>query len=189
MIVKMLYLYKVKGILISVMLVSVLGCNTSKSSSEKAILEPTVSYCPDDGTCSFEVLENKIFSIMADEFGNNYSKLVDGNKTILKFTYTKNKIPDVADGDYSEIIYIEIEHNTSSLKLEDEGLKSVKAGFSRACFCRGQTGTFPVKIGSLSITKLKSSFYEINFDFTITQVPQIIKSINETFKLKKATKI
>ena len=166
-----------------IMLSIVLSCNANKNLAKDSALSNTVSICPDDGECTFEVFKNKNFIIKADEFGNRYSELIDGNKTVLKFKYEKNTMPNVEDDNYSEIIYIEIDDKTPTLKLQDKALESVKAGFSRVCFCRGQMGTFPITVGSLNLIKLADGSYQLAFDFTISEVPQIIKSINETFIL------
>jgi len=160
-----------------------LACNTNKSVAKNTVVNKAVSICPDDGQCAFEVLKNKNFNMKTDEFGNGYSEVIDGNNTVLKFEYKKNTTPDVQDGNYSEIIYIEIDSNLSSIQLEGKALSSVKAGFSRLCYCKGQTGTYPIRTGSLSITKLENNSYDLVFNFTVSEVPQIINAITETFEL------
>ncbi|TXE18375.1 hypothetical protein ES692_06935 [Psychroserpens burtonensis] len=173
-----------KALVLYIMMSLLLACNVNKNISKDSVPSDVVSLCPDDGICKFEVLENKKFSLKTDEFGNGYSELVSGDKTVLKFTYDRTTIPHVKDGNYSEIIYIEIENKISSIKLQDKAIGAVKAGFSRICYCKGQTGTFPIKVGSLNLTKLEDDSYQLIFDFTVTEVPQIIKSINEAFILK-----
>lgn len=172
-----------KTLALFIMMSSILACNANKNAAKDSVLNTAISICPDEGKCTFEVLKNKNFIISADEFGNSYSELIDGNKTVLKFKYEKNTMPNVQDDNYSEIIYIEIDHKTPTLKLQDKALESVKAGFSRICFCRGQMGTFPITVGSLNLIKLADGSYQLAFDFTVSEVPQIIKSINETFIL------
>ena len=48
--------------------------------------------------------------------------------------------------------------------------------FGRYCFCRGQTGLYRVKKGNLQIVSLNDNIH-FNLDFTIDEVPQIIKNI------------
>lgn len=171
-----------KTLVLFIMLSILLACNANKGLANDAVLGNVVSPCPDDGTCNFEVLLNKKFILKTDEFGNSYSELVDGDKSVLKFSYIRHKTLEIEDSDYFEIIYIEIEAKTSLISLQDKDLDLVKAGFSRICFCKGQTGTFPIRIGSLKLTPLTRKSYQLRFDFTIPEVPQIIRSINVTFE-------
>jgi hypothetical protein len=48
--------------------------------------------------------------------------------------------------------------------------------FGRFCFCRGQTGYYKVEEGKLNLKKTNDTI-ALNLDFTITKVPQIIKTI------------
>lgn len=161
----------------------ILACNANKSASKDLVEDKAVSICPDNGKCTFEVLKNKSFNMKTDEFGNSYSEVIDGDKTVLKFEYIKNTRAEIQDDNYSEIIYIEIDNNISTMQLKDTALEAVNAGFSRICYCKGQTGTYPIKTGSLSITKLENNSFYLVFNFTISEVPQIINAISESFEL------
>lgn len=173
-----------KILTISLILTFILACNSNKNVAETSILNKTSQKnCPDDGECSFEVLKNKTFVIKKDEFGNSYSELLDGNTTVLKFEYKRNTPPDLQDANYSEVIYIEIENINEGLNLKDNKLSEANVGFSRLCFCRGQTGTYPVKSGTLNLKKTGNETFNLSLDFKVSEVPQIITSINETFNL------
>ena len=172
-----------KSLIVIIIMVIMIACNANKKITDTENLSESSSICPSEGTCTLEVLKDKFFNIKTDEFGNSYPELIDGNKIVLKFSYNKNTITDVEDDHYSEVVYLEFEEGLSSINLKNKDLSSVKAGFSRVCFCRGQTGTFPINIGHLNLSKLTDSTYQIIFDFTITEVPQVINSFDRTFKL------
>ena len=172
-----------KTLIILVLSSFILACNANKNVTKDNDLVEVNSICPENGTCTFEVLKNKNFNMKVDNFGNPYSELVDGSKTVLKFEYIKKTTPEVQDDNYSEVIYIEIDNEIDTIELNDQALQTVKAGFSRICYCKGQTGTYPIKTGSLSIVKHKNNGYHLKFDFTISEVPQIINSISESFEL------
>lgn len=161
----------------------IMACSSNKNLSQSALASKTLSTCPTDGVCTFEVLKNKTFRVKKDEFGNSYSELLEGNKTVLKFEYKRNTPPDLQDASYSELIYIEIENNIEALSIKDSKLGKSNIGFSRLCFCRGQTGTYPITSGDLAISKISKNTFQLNFNFQVSEVPQIITSINETFKL------
>lgn len=160
-----------------------IGCSANRNIKEEKIIKSSKSLCPEDGVCTFEVLKNKSFKIKKDEFGLSYFNLIDSDKIVLKFQYKRNEIPNTQDGGYVEEIFIEIDENTESIELKDSNLKNVNATFARLCFCRGQTGYYPIKYGNLSIKKLKDNYYILKIDFKIDMVPQVMNTIEKTFSL------
>jgi len=166
-----------------IIILSLIGCNANKQLSANNKLSATTNMCPDDGVCTYKVLKNKNFIIKTDEFGNSYSELTEGKKTVLKFEYSRNVPKNVQDGNYQEIVYIEIDAETKNIELENEALQNVNLGFGRICFCRGQTGYYKITEGELKLTKLKNNEYHVILNFKTSEVPQVITSINETFKL------
>ncbi len=177
-----------KTLIMIVMSSIILACNANKNVSNDKTSNHGTSLCPVDGTCTFEVLRDKNFNMKADKFGNPYSELVDGDNIVLKFEYKRNTSSEgsVQDDYYSEVVYLEIDDNLASVELEGDELSSVNAGFARLCYCKGQTGTYPIKSGKLKIIELESNSYNVIFDFSVSEVPQIINSINESFELKKS---
>ena len=139
--------------------------------------------CPEDGTCTFEVLKQSSLSIEKDGIGATYPKIEKGNKVILKFEYKRNEIKDIQDGSYRELIYVEIDSDINTLTLTNKELHKAKVLFARLCFCRGQTGYYPVKEGELKVSKNTDSTYTLSLDFKINEVPQVIHTIHETFVL------
>jgi hypothetical protein len=174
----MRYLY----LLIICFLIS--SCNTKQKALIVKEADKTTSFCPDDGHCAFEVLQNKSLNLKYDGIGELYPKISKGNNVILKFEYKRNEIPNTVDGNYSEFIYVELNPNNLIIELENSQLKEVKLLFARLCFCRGQTGYYKVKNGKLSISK-ENNNYKFNLDFKIDEVPHDITSINEFFVLAK----
>jgi len=145
----------------------VLTCNSKKemlnNSSEKII----VSNCPEDGVCAFEILKNKTLTLKKDDIGAFYPVISDGKKTLLKFEYTRNTIPNVQDAEYTELVYIEIDNN-KNINLKDLDLKKANAVFARLCFCRGQTGYYPIKSGNLSLQSTSKNKFNLDFSFKVT---------------------
>ncbi|WP_044401076.1 hypothetical protein [Lacinutrix sp. Hel_I_90] len=173
-----------KNVLYFLVSLIVLSCNSQKNIKKDTHLDPTItkSPCPENGVCNFEILKNKTFSIES-KFGNTYPELSDGTKTILKFEYVRNLIPDTQDSGYRELIYVEIDSNIDALELEGKNLVKAKVSFGRLCFCRGQTGYYPVTEGQLSISKNDDKSYSFKLNFKVTEVPQVITSIEESFTL------
>lgn len=172
-----------KSVYLLVLLV-VFSCNSQKNRNKNASLNTAISQskCPKDGICVFEILKNKTFSIKS-KFGNTYPEFSDGTHTILKFEYIRNPIPNTQDSEYRELIYVEIDSNIDALELEGKNLVKAKVSFGRLCFCRGQTGYYPVTEGQLSIYKNNDKSYSFKLHFKVTEVPQVITSIEESFTL------
>lgn len=160
-----------------------ISCNTSKNLNTKNLLVDKTFLCPDDGVCTFTVLKNKNYIIKSDEFGNSYSELLDGEKTVLKFEYKRNEIEGVQDSNYREVIYIQIDSKDLELNLTDVDLKKANVGFERYCFCRGQTGAYSISQGNLLLTNIKENEYSITLNFTTDKVPHVIKTIKGNFTL------
>ncbi|PNQ74847.1 hypothetical protein C1T31_01530 [Hanstruepera neustonica] len=154
-----------------------------KSGQQTNVSEKLESLCPNDGTCSFEVLKNKSIDLKFDGLGQLYPDIIDSNKMVVKFEYKRNEIPNTADSGYREIIYLELEPNKPELDINDSELEITKALFARLCFCRGQTGYYRINKGSLSVKGIKEGLYRLEFSFNIGEVPQIINSVSGNFNI------
>ena len=162
----------------------ILSCASKQNSvtNYKGII--STKKCPDDGICTLEIIPNQSLKIEKDGIGSLYPKISKGDKTLIKFEYKRNEIPNTVDGNYSEIIFLELDSNKLETELENYNLKNAKALFARLCFCRGQTGYYPLSNGKLSIKKLDKKEYHLKFSFKVKEVPQLVTIIDEVFTLK-----
>lgn len=149
----------------------------------EAILVNTLN-CPENGDCIIELLPNKSLEFKKDEFGNLYPVISEGNKTIFKYIYTRKPIPNTQDSNYSEIVFAELDSVIFPKTFTKETLKNAKLHFGRLCYCKGETGYYPIKKGEFNITKSTKKSFKIDFSFKIDEVPQIITVIKETVSLK-----
>lgn len=156
------------------------SCKTKNVSDNSLV---ALYKCPTEGSCSFEVLKDTALLVMEDEFKNSYYQLKSAKgRLVLKFEYSKNEDPQLADDSYSEIIFIEIDDNVNELKLTDELLTEAKVSFSRMCFCRGSTGLYNIRKGRLHIYKHLKGF-QVTLNFEINEVPHVITSFTAYFEL------
>ncbi len=167
---------------IPLLILLVVSCKPSFIVSQQ-ISQKAIS-CPENENCSFELIPNKSIEFAADNFGILYPVISDGEKTLLKYTYKKNPIENTQDSNYTEIIYAELDKEFSELNLTNKDLQKVKLYFGRLCYCKGQTGYYPVKKGEFRITKSGKNTVNFNLNFNLEVVPQIISIINETISLK-----
>ena len=54
----------------------------------------------------------------------------------------------------------------------------------RLCYCKGETGYYPINNGEFNIEKSGRDTVKIDIEFSIKEVPQIISKISETISLK-----
>ena len=143
----------------------------------------TESFCPDNGTCTFEVFNKKSLELNKSRLGKLYPKINDGNNIVCKFTYTKDRDERYQDSQYIEELYFELPFTDKDFTFENKNLSKTKLIFARLCFCRGQTGYYLINEGVISLKKLNNNSCQINITFKSSEVPQVITSIEETFTI------
>ena len=159
------------------------SCNAKQKLFTEDKTENLLSLCPEDGTCTFEVLQNKTLEIKKDNFGALYPEIKGGDNIVLKHEYKRHEIPNTVDGHYSEQILMELNPDNLDLELENLEFKNIKVLFARFCYCKGQTGYYPVKQGKLAISKLSKDKFKLNLNFKVDEMPQVITEIKEEFSL------
>ncbi|MBZ9621160.1 hypothetical protein [Psychroflexus lacisalsi] len=160
------------------------SCQTKKQVAESSPPSYKLAdYCPEDGTCTFEVLTHKSLEMKSDGIGALYPVVKNGDKTVLKFEYKKIQDPKLADDGYKEVIYAKINTKQDNLQLKNEKLNLAKVYFGRLCFCKGESGYYPVKQGKLMIQRQSDSTVTYSLKFEMDRVPQIIKEFYTTEKI------
>ncbi|WP_310991300.1 hypothetical protein [Aequorivita marina] len=157
------------------------GPTTASENTKMEQVENKKSGCPDDGTCSVEVHQNKTLIVKDDGTGSFYPDFEEGNNTIIAYTYHKPGPKGVADADYSETIHFEIPAGVENFKKSDASLSDVNLLYGRHCFCR-DGGYFPVTKGKLVVEKTENGImFDLKFDTGKTT--QVISHIRETAKM------
>lgn len=154
------------------------SCAIKNKSAEFALKKSVIlSDCPKDATCEIIVNNNKAMVVKTDEFGKIYYELIDNkDKNVLVYSYYKTVPKGMQDGHYKEDVVIEINKNIQDGAFSDFSDKGMKVLFGRFCYCKGYTGNYKIDNGMLKITT-KNKQYHFDFNFTVKEVPQIIKNI------------
>ncbi|MBJ2174952.1 hypothetical protein JBL43_11935 [Aureibaculum sp. A20] len=140
--------------------------------------------CATNTNCSIEITPNSNLLIEQDELQNTYIKLAPGNNTIVKYEFKRKELPNVADGNYSELIYFEIDENNKQLFLTNGALQNVKMIYGRFCYCKdGTSGYFKVTQGRLKLIKNNKEL-RIDLNFKVGKIPQLLTEIKETITFK-----
>ncbi len=168
-----------------VVTVVLFSCSSTKNSStmnDTTSSQSIQSACPEEGTCSVELLKNKSLNVKADEFGSVYYQLLDSEGTnVIRYTYDKTVPEGLQDGNYREEIIFEINNENQTLTLTGKELQQTKMLFGRFCFCRGQTGNYKVEEGTLSLTQKDDSVH-FELQFANGKVPQLLSIIKVNLK-------
>lgn len=171
--------YYFKKIMLLFLAFGLTFCSSQKSTI-KNNLEVIEKTCPDDGICTVETLRNKRMEIRKDDFGSIYYQTVDSHETsVVIYQYNRKVEKGLQDGNYREEIVFEIKKTDKKLLLQDLKLQQTKMLFGRFCFCKGETGYYEVKEGTLKLNQTGDRV-DFNLDFIVTEVPQMIKTIHTT---------
>jgi len=180
-------LISMKKLVLVLLVFIVPGCKSTSINKVLDTLDETytteISNCITNATCSIEIIPNSSLLIKQDEFQNSYVEIKKGSNTLVKYQLKKNEIPNTADSNYSEILYIEIDNYNKSLVLKNEELQQVKMIYGRLCYCKGASGYFKVKKGNLELI-LKKNQLTLNTNFTVENIPQIITQVREKITLQ-----
>lgn len=99
-------------------------------------------------------------------------------KNVVIYKYAKIVKGDLQDAGYREEIVFELDRNVSAINLSGDQIQNTKMLFGRFCFCKGQTGYYPVRQGQLSI----DAGHNATLHFTVSEVPQVTKQIRFSLK-------
>lgn len=162
-----------------------ISCKTQTAptvSSDKGFarqIQNPESKCPEGGTCSVEVFENKTLAVLRDDAGVLYPSLGDGENTVVVYTFLQNPEGTV-DGDYSETLHFEIPASSRLVELENETLEKANVLFGKHCNCPGEAGYYKIVDGSLFMEQTENAVqFELFFktDATSHKVSRVTETV------------
>lgn len=139
--------------------------------------------CPEDSHCKVELISNSSLEVLTDKFNTTYTNINKGDEIIFKFTFSRNEDKMMVDTHYIEEIYAEFDKSLPNLSLIDEELSNVKLLYNKMCYCKGVAGYYHLKKGTLKFKKIGKKTYDIQLEFKLDTIYQVITSINETLIL------
>ncbi|MDP3312759.1 hypothetical protein [Lutibacter sp.] len=173
-----------KYLFIFVFLFSITSCNTSKTIVIKEKIIQNLETCLANGDCEIQLLPDSFLEFKKDEFNNYYPIISEGNNTVIIYTFTKKTDKSLQDNSYKELIYIQLKSPFKKINLKDKDLEKVQLFYGRLCFCKGESGYFPVEKGSFKITNLTKNSFDLEILFNTHKIPQLITEIKEHIILK-----
>lgn len=91
--------------------------------------EVITNKCPKDYDCTFEIITG--MKLTQDSIGTLVND--DGATIFSIYTYTEGD-PNIADDEFSNLIYIQVDNNSTSFSYENIDLTQ-NVSISRTCFC------------------------------------------------------
>ncbi len=157
-----------------------LSCNVSKTfldSKEGGDYKTKVySKCPSDGTCNLYVFQNSSLQIQTDGIGQSYYDMsFDAEKSVIMYEYKSGNV-EFQDSNITERIVFEIKNNIPELIVEDFELSNLTMFYERHCYCKGQTGMFPIRKGKLIFNNTGNTL-KLDLKIEKMDIPFLIKEL------------
>lgn len=156
------------------------GCSAKQDFNPTAI--SLSSPCEGNADCTIKIMPNKGLFVQtgSNDKSNSLVYVIEDNpdKNVIVYKFKKTPKGHIQDANYHEEIVFELDKNATALHLNDGQLQTAKMIFGRFCFCKGQTGLFAVKQGTLAI----DAGHNGELNFTVPEVPQVTKQIRFSLK-------
>ncbi|MFK7921992.1 MAG: hypothetical protein AB8H47_08545 [Bacteroidia bacterium] len=121
-----------------------------------------------DGECSYSYVEGQSIEIVHDSVNQStFVEIVNGDKLVFKYLYTADDEDYIADDEYTENIYFEIDPEVESFSFRDEEMADIQLTIQPICFCVPLI--YEPRIGSLSGKRLNNTTWEVSLDVSYEQ--------------------
>ena len=138
-----------------------LSCNSLKNFEE-------YPDCPEGYDCNAELIKDTSILILEDTIGKNYVKLEDSDKYhTIKYTYGYQSSPQLADANYSEVIFFQIPADTDNYQLNGKEVKTANFIVAKFCFCP-DAGYEIINDGSINVA-VEDNKYFVSLDFLVNK--------------------
>jgi hypothetical protein len=146
-----------KTVFIILSLLVCLSCNSLKNFEESP-------ECPEGYNCEAEIIKETSILLLEDTIGKNYVKLEDSDKYhTIKYTYGYQSPPQLADANYSEVVFFQIPVDTDKLQLSGKEVITANFIIAKHCFCP-DAGYEIINDGTINVT-VKDNRYYVSLDF------------------------
>lgn len=152
------------GYFITIILsLSILSCEKEPESQPKCLdmfgeFEPVNK--PGEGDVEFIFFDRSDLDIIEYEDGISVEKIV-GNRLVFKYEYQSEDDPNIADDEYSEVIWFALNPKNDSFEINPTEFKKSAASFGRMCYCKDR-GYHRIADGCIYGKKLGEGKWEIS---------------------------
>ena len=132
---------------------------------------------------TYEFSENSQIVINNDQ-GYEFISIEGGESLVFKYRYTADDDEEIADDEYSEILYFEIDKNLNNFSYSNDDLLNLQMYMQRFCFCPS-IPIIQISIGNIFGTKQSNGNWNISLSINFEwgeQSETITREINGIFK-------
>lgn len=120
----------------------------------------------DDGenpeNTDYIVYQNSSLVINETENGT-FIEVGEGDKLVFEYKYSTEGRPEIADDEFNEVVYFELDQNTGDFTLDQGDFEASRTFLGRFCFC-GNTGFFQVTSGFIEGEKTGDLRWNVTLD-------------------------
>lgn len=137
-----------------------------------------------DGKCTYSILANQSIEIDRSDSLWQDVDITAGTQLVFEYEYIKNDKENIADDEYTERIYFEIDPELSSFNFRDADLEGINLVKQPICFCIPILWT-PVS-GTLTGEKLTETTWQVEMDVVFEREGETSESsFNATFEVEE----
>jgi len=86
-----------------------------------------------------------------------------GDKLVFEYRYTTDGVPEIADDEFTEVVYFEVDQNSKNFIINQENFGTTKTHLGKFCFC-AKTGYFQVTSGEIKGEKIGDLQWDVSLD-------------------------
>jgi len=154
------------------------ACKSNKILITKTIQKPLT--ITKKASSKLTLSPNSKLIISKDNFNIINITKQKGQNLVLKFTYKTHPQKNIADANYSEILFIEIPNNKQNIHITQ--FKNINLWFARFCYCKDYVGFYRILNGNLNLS-LNRNKLTIKLQFKFKNVPRVLNVINQEIVL------
>ncbi|SDS45406.1 hypothetical protein [Gramella sp. MAR_2010_147] len=92
-----------------------------------------------------------------------FIEVQSGNKLVFEYRYSTEGRPEIADDEFTEVVYFELDPATENFTINQDSFESTQSYLGKFCFC-GRTGYFPITSGEINGEKTGSLQWRVSLD-------------------------
>ncbi len=152
--------------------------------SNKVLLKTKIEKdLPTEENTSYKltVSPNKSLLLSTDQFNIDNVTQIEGQNLVLKFEYETNPPKNLADANYREVLFVEIQNKIQ--RIDSTNSDKVTIWFARFCFCKEYVGFYKVIPNKFELVFGKHQL-SIKSEFEFHNLPRVLHVINQNLSLK-----
>ncbi len=124
----------------------------------------------------------KAIQITRDSLGDaQYLELINGTKLVFHYQYVANDKDFIADDEYTENLYFEIDPDSSRFHYTDQDLAEIQASLVPWCFCPLLVSE--IRTGTISGERINAKTWQVEIDVQVDRYGSLEdRLISATFK-------